>query len=341
LKKYGILDYFEPIVLSSQYGRRKPDPAIFHYAARLANVPTSQCLYVGDRIARDIVGARKAGFRLAVQIRHAFDHGEEDAGARPDAVITHMTELLTVLETELHHPQPVPLSRDQVSAILFDAGDILYYRPEQSKKFQAFLDELGLSDKEIPDAAWMALKGQAYHGSITQDQFREAILCLYGVDTAESFERGKQALEEDDNNIQFFQGVRKTLVSLKKNGYMLGIVTDTAAPLYVKLRWFESGGFGNVWDSIISSQDIGIQKPAPEIYRAALYQLGISADQAVFVGHDPIELEGAQAVGMKTVAFNYVEKTKADYHIKHFSDLSKLPIISPMNIQSQVDQSDD
>ena len=29
------------------------------------NVPTSECLYVGDRIARDIVGARKAGFRYA------------------------------------------------------------------------------------------------------------------------------------------------------------------------------------------------------------------------------------------------------------------------------------
>ena len=52
LKEYGIRQYFDPIVLSSEYGRRKPDPAIFHYAARLANVPTSECLYVGDRIAR-------------------------------------------------------------------------------------------------------------------------------------------------------------------------------------------------------------------------------------------------------------------------------------------------
>jgi putative hydrolase of the HAD superfamily len=33
LAEYGIGHYFEPIVLSSEYGRRKPDPAIFHYAA--------------------------------------------------------------------------------------------------------------------------------------------------------------------------------------------------------------------------------------------------------------------------------------------------------------------
>ncbi len=78
LDLYGIRDYFNTIVLSSEYGRRKPDPAIFHYAARLTNVPTGECAYIGDRVARDILGARKAGYRLAVQIRHDYDHGEND-----------------------------------------------------------------------------------------------------------------------------------------------------------------------------------------------------------------------------------------------------------------------
>ncbi len=102
LDLYGIRDYFDPIVLSSEYGRRKPDPAIFHYAARLANVPASQCVYIGDRIMRDILGAKRAGFRLAVQIRHDFEHGEVDEGATPDAVIDHMTELLEILQTEMN-----------------------------------------------------------------------------------------------------------------------------------------------------------------------------------------------------------------------------------------------
>ncbi len=69
LKKYGIADYFSVVVTSSQFGRRKPDPSIFRHAAFLGSVPTSRCAYVGDRIARDIEGARRAGFKLAVQIR--------------------------------------------------------------------------------------------------------------------------------------------------------------------------------------------------------------------------------------------------------------------------------
>src|SRR5512138_2304747 len=99
LEEYGIRHYFDPIVLSSEYGRRRPDPAIFHYAARLANVPTSQCAYIGDRITRDIEGARRAGFGLAIQIEHDFPHGEIDEGATPDAVVKDMQEVLDILRS--------------------------------------------------------------------------------------------------------------------------------------------------------------------------------------------------------------------------------------------------
>ena len=128
LKEYGIFDYFHPIVLSSEYGCRKPDPAIFHHAARLANVPTSQCVYVGDRIARDIEGARRAGFGMAIQIRHDFNHGEDDRGAAPDAVISNMNKLLDILHAECDL-QPVHSSPGKIQALIFDAGDILYFRP--------------------------------------------------------------------------------------------------------------------------------------------------------------------------------------------------------------------
>jgi putative hydrolase of the HAD superfamily len=327
LKKYGIIHYFDPIVLSSSYGRRKPDPAIFHYAARLADVPTGECLYIGDRIARDIVGARRAGFKLAVQIINEFDHGEDDTGAEPDAIISKMTELLDIIRTELAAPRPLVGDSKQVRALLFDAGDILYYRPRQGRSLHKFLEELDLTDKEIPTAALNALKRQAYHGEITQSQHREALLRLYGLTDPELIERGKQLMEMDENNIHFFKGVPETLKKLKEKGFMLGIVTDTANPIHVKLNWFERGGFGHVWDSIISSKEMGIQKPHPKIYHIALQQLGVTVEQAAFVGHSPEELEGARAIGMKTIAFNYGESARADFYIDKFAELLKVPLL--------------
>jgi FMN phosphatase YigB (HAD superfamily) len=94
------------------------------------------------------------------------------------------------------------------------------------------------------------------------------------------------------------------------------------------LSWFERGGFGHVWDSIISSMDMGVRKPDPKLYLAALTQLGLSADQAVFVGHRASELAGARAVGMHTVAFNYEEDAGADYFIENFADLLKVPLVN-------------
>ncbi len=93
LKKYGIYDYFSVIVLSSEYGRRKPDPAIFHHAATLIGTPTSRCAYIGDRVVRDITGARRAGYGIALQISHDFDHGECDDGPTADAMIHNLAEI--------------------------------------------------------------------------------------------------------------------------------------------------------------------------------------------------------------------------------------------------------
>lgn len=326
LKRYHIWHYFDPLVLSSEYGRRKPGPAIFHYAARLAQVPTSACLYVGDRIARDIVGARRAGFGLAVQIRHEFEHGENDEGAAPDAIIESMTELLDILRSRSTSSMPGEPTRT-IRALLFDAGDILYHRPGRGNYLHTFLKELGIDLEQNHLEEREILTQKAYRGEIDQDQYREAVIQLYGIREPERIEEGKQILKEEDDSVEFFEGVGPTLIALKNSGFMLGIVTDTANSVHSKLSWFERGGFGHVWDSIISSKELGTRKPDPKIYHAALQQLGLTPYQAVFVGHKASELEGARAIGMKTIAFNPDRDASADYFIETFPDLLKVPII--------------
>ena len=326
LKKYGIIDYFHPIVLSSEYGYRKPEPSIFHYAARLADVPASACVYVGDRIVRDIEGARRAGFGLAIQIKHDFAHGENDTGFTPDAVIGNMTELLPILREKLE-TEALISNHQKIRALIFDAGDVLYFRPQRGRGFSAFLKEHGLEVSADHARRKKEIEYQAYRAQITHDEYREAIVRIYGFTDPEQLARGKQALIDDDANVAFFDGVPETLRALKQQGYLLGIVTDTANSVAAKLSWFERGGFGHVWDSIISSMDIGTRKPDPKIYEAALNQLGITPDQAIFVGHRASELSGARDVGMLTVAFNHDKDASADIFVEKFSDLLTIPVL--------------
>jgi HAD superfamily hydrolase (TIGR01509 family) len=331
LTQYGIHDYFNPIVLSSEYGRRKPDPAIFHYAARLANSPTSECIYIGDRIARDILGSKRAGYKLSIQIQHDFKHGEPDEGATPDFIIKDMTELLEILRSEevsAKESHKEKSSDKNIRAVLFDADGVLYYRKNKDLEFNEYLKQLGVESKEIPDSQIHQFRRQAFIGRMTYEQYKTAILKLYGITDPVLVSHGIQISLEERDKIQFFNGTLETLNKLKNRNLYLGIVTDTAQPLHVKISKLERGGFGNLLDSITSSQEVGVQKPDPKIYQLALKQLGITSDQAVFVGHNPIELEGARNVGMKTVAFNYENGAKADFYIDKFSDLADLPIMN-------------
>src|SRR5512135_3414264 len=66
LQAEGFAPYFKCVVLSSIYGIRKPDPAIYVEAARRAGVEPHNCAYVGDNLKRDVTGTRTAGFGMVV-----------------------------------------------------------------------------------------------------------------------------------------------------------------------------------------------------------------------------------------------------------------------------------
>jgi FMN phosphatase YigB (HAD superfamily) len=242
-------------------------------------------------------------------------------------VIDNMSELLDILRQSSDNVQVQGETRKS-RALIFDAGDILYFRPQRGHGFAAFLKELGLEIRPDHAQRKKSIEFQAYRGEITHDEYREAVVSIYGVTQPEHVARGKQALIDDDSNVAFFEGVSETLCALKEQGFLLGIITDTANSISSKLSWFERGGFGHVWDSIISSMDIGTRKPDAKMYHAALQQLGVTADQAVFVGHRASELAGARAVGIQTVAFNYDKDASADFFIDKFSDLLKVPVLS-------------
>lgn len=68
LEEYGIRDYFRDVTLSSVTGFRKPCRDIFTVSLRQMRSDPSECVYVGDTVSRDVIGSKKAGFAVAIQI---------------------------------------------------------------------------------------------------------------------------------------------------------------------------------------------------------------------------------------------------------------------------------
>ena len=61
LEGAGLARYFDAVVVSGEVGIGKPDPRIFHLALDRLGAPPEDAAMVGDSLARDIVGARRAG----------------------------------------------------------------------------------------------------------------------------------------------------------------------------------------------------------------------------------------------------------------------------------------
>lgn len=95
LESNNLTHYFEAVVTSSGLGCRKPNPRIFLEATRLMDLPPAACAYVGDTISRDVVGARRAGYALAIQIKSFLtdisDRGT--AAETPDVVVRDLSEV--------------------------------------------------------------------------------------------------------------------------------------------------------------------------------------------------------------------------------------------------------
>lgn len=66
LDKLDLSKYFDTIVVSVDVGVRKPSPEIFRIAAGRVGVSPGRCLYAGDKLAVDVIGAKRAGMNAVL-----------------------------------------------------------------------------------------------------------------------------------------------------------------------------------------------------------------------------------------------------------------------------------
>ena len=105
LHQVGLLDYFDPIVVSGDLGYRKPDRRLFQAAAAGMQIAPEHVLYVGNDMYRDVYGAREAG--MATVMFDSDQGTKEYPGCVPDHTLTDHRQLLTLLGLDLlprpHH----------------------------------------------------------------------------------------------------------------------------------------------------------------------------------------------------------------------------------------------
>jgi len=161
LEETGLRELFGCVILSAEFGRRKPHPSLFIEAARRLGLNPQACAYVGDRPSRDLIGARQSNYGCAVIINTAgyvldeYDPDDYDPEKdshlviKPDHHIHVLAELLNIFP-------PVDRLADTTNMegppVLFDVALSTMWHVDQAASFNETFElarSVGLSRFEL------------------------------------------------------------------------------------------------------------------------------------------------------------------------------------------------
>ena len=89
------------------------------------------------------------------------------------------------------------------------------------------------------------------------------------------------------------------LQQLRARGFALGVISNSDGRINAILQ---RCGIAQFFDLVIDSHDVGVEKPAPQIFALAMQRLHVPAHQALYVGDIyGIDVVGAERAGLQAV----------------------------------------
>jgi putative hydrolase of the HAD superfamily len=203
---------------------------------------------------------------------------------------------------------PIP---DPLDCVLFDAGDtLLAPAPSFQGRFVAVAAANGLPleeaavDAAIADAVRAAAWPSDWTDPATQRDFwvgfyRQVLAALGHAENGLQVAEALFAAFSDPAAYKLFDDVRPALEALAGRGITLGVVSNFEP-------WLEDilalEGVDHLFAAVAVSGRLGVAKPDPEIFKAALAEAGAAPEATVHVGDQPVnDVAAARAAGLTPV----------------------------------------
>lgn len=228
-------------------------------------------------------------------------------------------------------------------AVFFDAGETLVHpHPSFPELFSQILQGEGydLEPKAISDRILViserfkqaALENELW--STSPERSKAFWLSVYrifleeiGVPSDEGLDHVLYEAFSDDGNYRLFEDVEPVLARLHEAGLTLGIISNFEEWLEVLLERLDITRYLPV--RVISGIE-GVEKPDPEIFEIALSRAGVSAQNSVYVGDNPVfDIEPAAAVGMFPVLIDR-RKRHEELNGTRITSMAELPALIGM-----------
>ncbi|WP_040952912.1 HAD family hydrolase [Gorillibacterium massiliense] len=205
-------------------------------------------------------------------------------------------------------------------AVFFDAGDTLLTIPEARILFSQFLALKSFHNDEqhvgqlLDEAFNLFYYGKQLNPEqvCSPESDRKFWMDLYRF-ILDRLGAGEQWSEEeiylvchelydefiDPKHYQLFEDVKANLERFRSLGLRMAVISNFAPTLATILREKE---IMNYFDAVIVSTEVGLEKPNPAIFRLALEQTGLAAEDVLYVGdHENNDIWAPAQVGMDAV----------------------------------------
>lgn len=192
--------------------------------------------------------------------------------------------------------------------MLFDAGNTLVFL-DHARMAAGVGAALGIplaagALAAAGPAAARAMEGARGGDRQRADAYLESLFTLAGVPAARLDEvRSCLARLHLERHLwsTVAPGTREALARLRAARIRLGVVSNSDGRVEAALQ---AAGLRDFFDVVVDSAIVGVEKPDPAIFHAALGALGIAARDALYVGDlYEVDVLGARASGMDAVLF--------------------------------------
>jgi pyrophosphatase PpaX len=133
--------------------------------------------------------------------------------------------------------------------------------------------------------------------------------------------------EHHDRLTRCYDDVPDVISALADRGHQMAVVTSKASPIAHQSLAFV--GLDHFFPVVVGYDDTARHKPDPEPVRVALSRLGVSPDDAVFVGDSPHDILAGNGADVMTIAAlwgPFDRETLADARPDHFIEcMAELP----------------
>ena len=205
-------------------------------------------------------------------------------------------------------------------ALVVDYGGVLTTSIQDS--MQVFANEEGI---ELQDLARVALRAYvegdddlvtAFEtGRMTEGDFSMQFAQRLAQETGKEIDP-ERFVARMFGGVRLEEGMLDAVAKTRGAGFKTGLLSNSWG-----LEGYPRERFGELFDVVVISAEVGMRKPQPEIFRLTTEKLGVEPDRCVFVDDHPGHLKAALAEGMTTVLHRSPAET-----LEKLSGLFELPL---------------